>query len=185
MSQTIQEAAIGAALAPIGYEAYGQFTDFKNYQGNKMPEFSELSGKIPGAWGAAALAIVAAVGGKNFELHESYSSEGVARVCHEANRALCQILGDDSQKPWEEASIDQRESALKGVDFCRANPTAPADQNHVSWLEHKVAQGWVYGEVKDEVAKTHPCIVPYEQLPIGQRIKDHLFKAVVATLTAP
>lgn len=40
----------------------------------------------------------------------------------------------------------------------------------------------VYGEVKDGEAKTHPCLVPYEQLPPAQRLKDDLFAAIVRTL---
>jgi hypothetical protein len=40
----------------------------------------------------------------------------------------------------------------------------------------------VYGEVKDAEKKTHPCIVPYKDLPPEQQAKDHLFKAVVSAL---
>jgi hypothetical protein len=44
-------------------------------------------------------------------------------------------------------------------------------------------EGWVYGETKDPVAKTHPCLVAYNDLPIEQQVKDHLFRAVVKALT--
>jgi hypothetical protein len=40
----------------------------------------------------------------------------------------------------------------------------------------------VYGEVKDAVAKTHPCMVPYDDLPEFQRKKDALFLAIVRVL---
>ena len=42
--------------------------------------------------------------------------------------------------------------------------------------------GWVYGEHKDEQRKTHPCIVPYDELPAAQRAKDALFLANVRAL---
>jgi len=45
--------------------------------------------------------------------------------------------------------------------------------------EGKVDSGWVYGEVKDVEKKTHPCIVPYEQLPVEQQSKDYIFKGIV------
>ena len=108
--------------------------------------------------------------------------EQIATVCHEANRALCAGLGDYSQAPWGDAPGWQKESAIKGVEFNLANPDAPASASHDSWLEQKRADGWAYGEVKDPEAKTHPCFVPYDELPKEQQAKDHLFKAVVASL---
>ena len=42
-----------------------------------------------------------------------------------------------------------------------------------------VADGWVYGIVKDPESKTHPCLVPYQDLPAEQRIKDSLFGLTV------
>jgi hypothetical protein len=43
--------------------------------------------------------------------------------------------------------------------------------------------GWAYGPVKDADAKTRPCGVPYEELPVEQHRKHVLFKAIVAALT--
>jgi hypothetical protein len=37
--------------------------------------------------------------------------------------------------------------------------------------EEKVKDGWVYGEVKDVEAKTHPCIVPFDALSVEQTDK--------------
>jgi hypothetical protein len=107
----------------------------------------------------------------------------IAKVCHEANRALCAGLGDNSQLSWEESPQWQIDSAIKGVEFNLANPDAPASSSHDSWLEEKRATGWKYGPVKDSEKKEHPCFVPYEALPLDQQAKDHLFKAVVAALT--
>lgn len=109
--------------------------------------------------------------------------ESIAVVCHEANRALCACLGDNSQKPWADAPDWQRESAINGVRFTQANPEAGPEASHVSWMNEKVAAGWTHGPVKDEVAKTHPCLVPFEELPKEQQAKDKLFQAVVRALT--
>lgn len=108
---------------------------------------------------------------------------GIAIVCHEANRAYCATIGDHSQLPWEEAPQWQRDSAIKGVEFCLENPDAPPSANHESWLAAKEAEGWAYGEVKDVDAKLHPCFVPYDELPPEQKAKDYLFKAIVAGLS--
>lgn len=110
--------------------------------------------------------------------------EQIAAICHEANRALCEQTGDDTQKTWTNAEQWQRDSSTKGVVFALENPDAPASAQHDAWLEDKRAAGWVYGEVKDPEAKTHPCCVPYEALPDNERAKDHLFKAVVNGLAS-
>lgn len=110
------------------------------------------------------------------------SPAGIARVCHAANKALCEELGDTSQVPWDEAPEWQRESAVVGVTFNLANPDAPASASHDSWLKQKRDDGWKFGPVKDAEKKEHPCFVPYEELPPEQQAKDHLFKAVVAAL---
>lgn len=106
----------------------------------------------------------------------------IASVCHEVNRAVCEAAGDHSQKPWAEAAQWQRDSANKGVNFAIDNPGAAASAQHDAWMADKIADGWVYGPVKDAAAKTHPCLVPYHQLPFEQRVKDHTFRAVVAAL---
>jgi len=106
----------------------------------------------------------------------------IAAVCHEANRALCAGLGDTSQPAWDESPDWQKESAIAGVEFNLTNPNVPASGSHDSWLTQKQNDGWKYGEVKDAELKTHPCFVPYEQLPKEQQAKDHLFKGIVAAL---
>ncbi len=112
----------------------------------------------------------------------SNSIEAIAKVCHEANRAYCQTIGDNSQPVWEDAPEWQRKSAIEGVKFNIANPDAPASASHDSWLAVKKADGWKYGPVKDPEKKEHPCYLPYEQLPVEQQKKDAVFKAIVAAL---
>jgi hypothetical protein len=123
---------------------------------------------------------------KEFDLNITDKQiEDIARVCHETNRAYCETLDDHSQTSWESAPAWQKESAINGVRFHVQNPDAPASASHDNWFDQKRNDGWVYGPVKDPVAKTHPCMVPYSKLPLEQRIKDHLFKGVVhAMLTS-
>lgn len=107
----------------------------------------------------------------------------IALICHEANRMFCRLTGDNSQKHWDDAEEWQRDSAIKGVEFAIANPDAPASAQHDAWVKDKVDNGWVYGTEKDATLKTHPCIVPYEALPLVQQMKDHLFRNIVTALT--
>ena len=109
--------------------------------------------------------------------------EQIAQVCHEINRAFCQSMGDGSQPFWKYAPDWQKTSAINGVNFHLLNPNAGADASHNSWMKEKVDAGWVYGEVKNPDAKTHPCIVPFDQLPKEQQAKDFLFRQVVHSLS--
>lgn len=108
----------------------------------------------------------------------------IARVCHEVNRAYCTALGDFSQPAWEDAPLWQKDSALLGVKLHTSNPDASAAASHESWMAQKLAEGWGYGPVKDPTNKTHPCILPFNQLPVAQQAKDFIFRGVVHALTS-
>lgn len=109
-------------------------------------------------------------------------TKNIAMICHEANRAYCASIGDHSQLPWDEAPAWQRDSAIAGVEFAILHPEATPEQQHDSWSEAKLNDGWKYGPVKDEARREHPCLVPYGQLPEEQRRKDALFLAIVRAL---
>jgi hypothetical protein len=105
-----------------------------------------------------------------------------ARTAHEANAAYCVALGDHSQAAWYFAPAWQQDSALAGVRFLLANPDAGDDASHESWRRAKVEDGWIYGPEKNAEAKTHPCLVPFDELPPEQQRKDRLFRAVVTAV---
>jgi hypothetical protein len=105
--------------------------------------------------------------------------ERLAMICHEANRAYCISIGDDSQPRWEDAPQWQKDSAIAGVRYRNENPGATGADMHQSWLNVKMKDGWRRGDVKDAEKKEHPCMVPYSDLPYEQKVKDHLFQAVL------
>lgn len=107
--------------------------------------------------------------------------EACARAAHETNRAYCIAIGDASQLPWDDAPEWQKNSARNGVRGALAGNTPV--QSHDSWLKQKIADGWVYGPVKDPATKQHPCMVPYSDLPPEQRRKDGLYLAVVRAMS--
>lgn len=102
-----------------------------------------------------------------------------AEAAHEANRVYCESIGDNSQVRWAGAPDWQQESAVKGVLFKIQNPAAEAEDMHESWCVEKERTGWIYGDKKCAERKTHPCLVPYQELPQEQQVKDSLFSAVV------
>jgi hypothetical protein len=110
------------------------------------------------------------------------TNEHIAHVVHEANRAYCVTVDDRSQIAWDDAPEWQRASAIEGIE--KAKNGATPEQLHESWCAFKIADGWTHGDVKDADAKTHPCLVPYADLPAEQRVKDHLFRAIVEACAA-
>lgn len=104
--------------------------------------------------------------------------EAAARAAHETNRAYCMALGDTSQFSWELAPESQRESVRIGARGVLVSHNTPR-QSHDLWLKTKQETGWVLGPVKNHEKKEHPCLLPYDALPMKQRLKDDIFVAVV------
>ena len=43
---------------------------------------------------------------------------------------------------------------------------------HEVWAETRIQQGWTYGQQRDDERKTHPCLVPYDELPESEKEYD-------------
>lgn len=103
----------------------------------------------------------------------------IARAAHEANRVYCNALGDTSQPPWDEAPNWQQLSVIAGVNAILDGSASTPEEQHEGWMDAKAHDGWTYGETKDPALKTHPCMLPYLELPASQRAKDKIFRGVV------
>ncbi len=107
----------------------------------------------------------------------------VARTCHEVNRAYCVgVTSDHSHQPWDIAPEWQRESCYEGVLKHYHNAEFTPEDSHASWMAKKIEDGWSFGNLKDETAKTHPNIVPYHTLHIHERTKDAIFSAICKSM---
>ena len=51
---------------------------------------------------------------------------------------------------------------------------------HEVWAAGRIADGWTWGEVRDDEHKLHPCLVPYEQLSESE--KDYDRRTALETL---
>ena len=47
-----------------------------------------------------------------------------------------------------------------------------AENVHEVWSAGRIADGWQWGEKRDDVHKYHPCLVPYDQLPESEKEYD-------------
>ena len=106
----------------------------------------------------------------------------IAAIAHAANKALCYQHCDLSQVDWAEAPKSQTDSAEAGVRAIADHPNITPEELHQAWREHKIANGWTWGETKDVEKKCHPNLLPFEELPPEQQLKDKLFGSIVRTL---
>lgn len=51
---------------------------------------------------------------------------------------------------------------------------AIAENAHDIWARARMDEGWTYGPVRDDVAKQHPDLVPYAQLPDSEKEYDRI-----------
>ena len=57
-----------------------------------------------------------------------------------------------------------------------------AENAHDLWAAQRMSDGWTHGPQRDDHAKKHPCLVPYDDLPDSEKEYDR--KAAIGTLKA-
>ena len=57
-----------------------------------------------------------------------------------------------------------------------------AASNHDTWAQGRIAEGWTHAGQRDDLAKTHPDLVPYEELSESEKEYDR--RSVLETLKA-
>ena len=93
-----------------------------------------------------------------------------------------EMNGDDTHVSWEDATDEQRMSAISGVYFRMANPKSRPQDQHNEWMKDKMEKGWKFGTVKDAKNKTHPSMKPFHELPGTEKVKDMIFQSMVDIL---
>ena len=49
-----------------------------------------------------------------------------------------------------------------------------AENVHENWSVGRIADGWTYGETRDDDKKTTPCLVPYSELSDSEKEFDRV-----------
>ena len=57
-----------------------------------------------------------------------------------------------------------------------------AENSHDVWARQRLADGWTYGDKRDDSRKKHPCLVPYDELPEAEKVYDR--NAALETIKA-
>jgi hypothetical protein len=74
-------------------------------------------------------------------------------------------------------AVDYRISPLQDWDadkrtFTETEIEKMACLEHNLWRQAKEADGWIYAEQRDDNKRTHPDLVPWDDLPEGEREKN-------------
>lgn len=125
----------------------------------------------------------------------------MAVAAHAGYRAMCLPGVIEKRKelaPWESldetfkganfSQIDHIEDKLKrlGLTLCEMPPGAPpalfefdddqvallAEMEHGRWVVDRLLNGWTFGEERDNEKKTRPQLIPWSELPEGEKEKD-------------
>lgn len=68
-------------------------------------------------------------------------------------------------KPFDTAHITLPDSLLELTEKI-------AENVHENWSAGRIADGWRYGETRDDANKTTPCLVPYGELTEEEKAFD-------------
>lgn len=49
-----------------------------------------------------------------------------------------------------------------------------AEMEHARWMDAMIVEGYSFGKNKDHLRKTHPCLIPYSDLPEEEKEKDRI-----------
>ena len=123
---------------------------------------------------------------------EARAIEAMARALHETWRAGDWPKAARLDKPYSEladADRDENRAAAQRVagglariglrlapegpgldagvvaDMIEGHLEALAEAEHAGWMAHRAANGWAFGEQRDDAVKRHPSMIPYANLP--------------------
>ena len=131
-------------------------------------------------------------------IHDDYLAERKKDGTYNANTR--------SHKPWEGLDVDLRDSnreqaraiphrLAKAGLFIRKissdHTGTPvkldkdlvevlAREEHERWVAEKLRQGWVFGPKRDDARRIHPCLVPWEDVRLGDEQKNKDRQAISA-----
>lgn len=109
--------------------------------------------------------------------------EQLSDAMQEANRQqasrICRLLKEAGYRIYPLQDWDAGKRA-----FAQAELDQMASLEHSLWRQAKQADGWTYGEKRDDQQRTHPDLLPWEDLPAGEREKNYAMLRQLPALLA-
>lgn len=113
-----------------------------------------------------------------------------AEIVHEVNRLVQKAVIKHTgftrvpvSVPWAELSGVTRVSLAGALENVRASGVYRPEDSHRLWCEDKWSEGWSYGPTLDVGARTHPNLMPWDNLPPLERAKDKIVLALIGALS--
>jgi len=86
------------------------------------------------------------------------------------------------------AQYEPKPISLEGVEIgteLTELVEALARNAHDVWACQRLADGWIWGQERNDSVKTHPCLVAYDDLPDSEKVYDlnvasNTIRAVIA-----
>ncbi len=107
-------------------------------------------------------------------------TERRAEFVYEAARIQAMVV-DAPVVPemWGDRESDFRAQFLSVIERqCGLMRSSSPAELHGSWVQAYLKLGWVYGPERDVKKRTHPDLVPYDQLEWREKDKDEVFIAL-------
>lgn len=73
-------------------------------------------------------------------------------------------------KPIDTAGVELPEALLPLMEKLARNI-------HENWAQERFRQGWRWGPERSDSKKTHPCLIPYEELSEEEKAYDRITSA--------
>ncbi len=83
---------------------------------------------------------------------------------------------------WESATKTDIEAYTKMVTFAILNTNADGRALHSIWQDYMTGNGWVHGNVINEIEKTHPDIMTFTFLPESSRAKYAIVAGLITSM---
>jgi hypothetical protein len=107
-----------------------------------------------------------------------YTDEQIAKIIHAAMTMETTISGKMSP-PWHIVAA----SLTEDVCMVRERKGMTPTDFHDNWKAKMVEEGFIYGSDFDLEAQTCPFLVPFDELPQVEQMRNTLFVSLVRALT--
>jgi RyR domain len=75
---------------------------------------------------------------------------------------------------WCDLNDEQKQHAAQAVEKIMSSESRTPEELHNLWMEPLVSNGWTKGEYNLNL-KQHPSIMPFDELPDSEILKDELW----------
>lgn len=87
--------------------------------------------------------------------------------------AEIRVMLNEPAIPPSNFTPENQRRRIESMKVCASSKSD--EERHDDWIAKHVAEGWVYGDSFDSALKTHPNLVPWEQLPRAVKSKTRIF----------